>query len=140
MSEIFKMVVGKGDKTFFWKDTWCSNVPLKDLFPNLYVVELNKDCLLVDKVENPTEEDVRWLWSCSRQLRRGIESNQILDLLNLINNFKPTGGLDKWLWIGDGGADFSIKAIRLLINKGKEVSENSFNWVNWIPLKINCCM
>lgn len=34
ISELFKKVVGNGDKYFFWKDILCGGVALKELFSN----------------------------------------------------------------------------------------------------------
>ncbi|KAL7582409.1 uncharacterized protein LOC128128948 [Lactuca sativa] len=43
-----------------------------------------------------------------------------------------------WHWNGDDASDFSVKALRALIDKHDSVGENSFKWLNWIPLKISC--
>lgn len=41
LNNLFKRVVGMGDKTYFWKDIWCGDLALKDLCPNLYYLEIN---------------------------------------------------------------------------------------------------
>nr|KAJ0220417.1 hypothetical protein LSAT_V11C200064180 [Lactuca sativa] len=46
------------------------------------------------------------------------------------------GGTDMWR-NDDVTIDFSIKVFCVLINKHDNVGENSFKWLNWIPLKIS---
>lgn len=95
LSDLFKRVVGNGCGTFFWKDSWCSNIPLKDLFPNLYVLETSKDCLILDKRSFDSEAGSRWIWRWSKQLWRGREADQLSDLMSLIDNFQFVGGPDR---------------------------------------------
>lgn len=46
--------IGNGSKVKFWKDKWCGEVELWRLFPDLFNVAADKDCLvsLVLQVEN----------------------------------------------------------------------------------------
>ena len=32
------MVIGDGERTDFWNDVWCGITPLKDRFPELFVI------------------------------------------------------------------------------------------------------
>jgi len=32
----------KGDKTYFWKDVWCGEAALKDVYPNPYALDSEK--------------------------------------------------------------------------------------------------
>lgn len=66
-----------GDKTFFWKDKWCGDVPLKDVCPNLYEVENRKNCFLIDKAVFDNGMVTHWRWEWMRQLRRGRETDQL---------------------------------------------------------------
>lgn len=45
----------------FWKDTWCGSVALKELFPYLYSLETNEDCLVFDKVNDDVDHNSRWM-------------------------------------------------------------------------------
>lgn len=38
LANLFKRLVGIGDKTYFWKDCWCGDITLKYLRQNLYGV------------------------------------------------------------------------------------------------------
>ena len=36
-------MVGNERRVKFWKDLWCENLTLKEAFPNLFRLEINKD-------------------------------------------------------------------------------------------------
>ena len=38
-----RFIVGNGRKVKFWKDLWCKDQTLKEAFPNLYWLAVNKD-------------------------------------------------------------------------------------------------
>ena len=40
--------VGSGNKVKFWKDRWCGDVSLRDVFPNLFSIASSKDARLAD--------------------------------------------------------------------------------------------
>ncbi|GJS15443.1 RNA-directed DNA polymerase, eukaryota [Tanacetum coccineum] len=42
--------LGDGSNTFFWEDVWCENTVLKDKFPRLYALELNKNIKVAAKL------------------------------------------------------------------------------------------
>ena len=44
----FSSEVGVGSSIFFWHDRWCQEGPLRDLFPSLYVLVMNKDATIAD--------------------------------------------------------------------------------------------
>lgn len=48
--DLFKRVDVMGDKTHFWKHAWCGDVFLKELCMNLYALETNKNCLIMDRM------------------------------------------------------------------------------------------
>jgi hypothetical protein len=39
--EQIRFSVGRGDRIRFWKDKWCGDTPLKDLFPLLFLCSAN---------------------------------------------------------------------------------------------------
>nr|GFA10581.1 RNA-directed DNA polymerase, eukaryota [Tanacetum cinerariifolium] len=45
-----KKRIGNGKDTCFWYDKWLGDKPLKDLFPCLFALELNKEVTVADKV------------------------------------------------------------------------------------------
>ncbi|KAL7604826.1 hypothetical protein Lser_V15G20393 [Lactuca serriola] len=71
LGSLFKRIVGKGDYTFYWKDSWCGDGVLKDVFPNLYAVENNKNCLVMDKIKTEAHMNVQYCWDWKRNLKKG---------------------------------------------------------------------
>ena len=43
-----RLIVGNGRKVKFWKDLWCEDQALKDAFPNLFRLAINKDQWVCD--------------------------------------------------------------------------------------------
>ncbi|XP_039009369.1 uncharacterized protein LOC120137754 [Hibiscus syriacus] len=68
----------------FWNDVWLGGVPLKDLFPRLYVLSINKLGKVMDfRVNNASG----WVWDI--QMRRNLadwELEQWLLLVSILNN------------------------------------------------------
>lgn len=139
LDKLFNRKVGIGDRTFFWKDSWCGEVAFKDMFPNLYSKEVDKDCLVANRVTRRGENDLNLNWNWKSHLRNGCETRQFNDLVKALTDFKLGDGADSWCWNG-GGDGFSVKHVReLLLNSNGVISPNSnFKWVNWLPLKVNC--
>nr|KAJ0184647.1 hypothetical protein LSAT_V11C900459440 [Lactuca sativa] len=50
LASLFNNVVGKGDKTFFWKDCWLGDMALKEIIANLYAIDKTKDCLVRERL------------------------------------------------------------------------------------------
>nr|GEV46646.1 RNA-directed DNA polymerase, eukaryota, reverse transcriptase zinc-binding domain protein [Tanacetum cinerariifolium] len=42
--------VGNGVSCRFWEDSWCGNQPLKIQFPRIYLLELEKNCSIADRI------------------------------------------------------------------------------------------
>lgn len=110
---------------------------MKDPYSNLYSADSNKDCLVKDRIILDNVDNVKWNWSWSRRIRSGREANQLLLLSDQLNNFKFSSICDRWLWKGDASTPFSVKELRNLIGTSSDVNMSKFNWVNWIPLKVN---
>lgn len=41
---------GDGNNINFWKDIWCGDRTLKDSFPKLYMLEVDKNCMVCDRL------------------------------------------------------------------------------------------
>ena len=48
--EFCKIKVGNGCNTRFWKDRWCDAGILKDKFPRLFALKVNKDVSIKSKI------------------------------------------------------------------------------------------
>ncbi|GJZ96309.1 RNA-directed DNA polymerase, eukaryota [Tanacetum coccineum] len=51
--DYMRLKLGDGENTNFWKDNWCSEGILKDLFPRLYALELCKLVNVCTKLNDP---------------------------------------------------------------------------------------
>ena len=50
-----RFIVGNGRKAKFWKDLWCEDQTLKEVFPNLFRLAVNKDERVFDAWEEGGE-------------------------------------------------------------------------------------
>lgn len=50
---------GEGNRVRFWKDAWCSNLPLMLEFPDLYNIALNKEAWVRDNMER-NNDTIAW--------------------------------------------------------------------------------
>lgn len=115
LEKLFQRVVGKGDRTYFWKDAWCGDLAFKDLFPNLYLKESQKDCLVADRINHSADAGLVMVWNWKDRVRSGRESGQLADLKQVIADFRFANGPDSWCWKG-GGIDFSVNNLRNLMD------------------------
>ena len=55
-------MVGDGSRTLFWHDKWFGDVPLKNLYPRLFLCSANKEACISD-VLSPSMSDNDRVWS-----------------------------------------------------------------------------
>ncbi|KAE8735025.1 Betaine aldehyde dehydrogenase [Hibiscus syriacus] len=100
--------VGSGDRISFWSDNWATVSPLKEVFPRLFVLSVNKNGKLKEFGEFKSSV---WCWHV--QLRRSLsdwELVQLCDLITLIHNISLSKDLsDGWVWRGNGVGIYSVK-------------------------------
>lgn len=56
----FSFEVGDGFTLFFWHERWCEEAHLRELFPALFVLALNRDASVADYQERVSDVDT---WS-----------------------------------------------------------------------------
>ncbi|XP_022026490.1 uncharacterized protein LOC110927176 [Helianthus annuus] len=125
-------VVGSGESIFFWLDPWLFDIPLKEKFPDLFKLELVKNCSVSDRISG----DGVWLWK--HDLDAESEKKEWIELSSALGSVSCSSGPDKWAWLGAGSENFSVAAVKKLINGSKDFS-NRFvlEWCSWVPLKCN---
>ncbi|KAE8682317.1 Polynucleotide adenylyltransferase family protein isoform 4 [Hibiscus syriacus] len=100
---------GNGHYVAFWNDAWLGEVPLKDLFPRLYTLSMNKEGKVVEFRESNA---AGWVWDI--QFRRNLvdwEVDQWLHLISLLNNSSLSHDEeDCWIWLGNGEGCFSTNS------------------------------
>ncbi|KAL4585017.1 hypothetical protein LXL04_009630 [Taraxacum kok-saghyz] len=141
MDRLMMRKLGNGKNTHFWKDKWIDDHSLNDLFPELYRVEDDKDCKVADRLKMVDQgEEMDMVWNWKRNLRRGKESTSFHELKNKLNNVIIDSDSDSWMWPYNKDGKFSAYSLRMqMVDKIVDSSNNdNFNWMKWIPLKINC--
>nr|GEY99676.1 RNA-directed DNA polymerase, eukaryota, reverse transcriptase zinc-binding domain protein [Tanacetum cinerariifolium] len=89
--------------TCFWYDKWLGDKPLKDLFPRLFVLELNKEVTVVDKVQGVVSSSFR------RPVRVGSEYQHLMDLNSLMESVLLSHSCDIWIYDLFGDREFRVK-------------------------------
>ncbi|KAJ0837013.1 putative reverse transcriptase zinc-binding domain-containing protein [Helianthus annuus] len=126
---LFKGIVGNGERILFWLDPWLKDSPLREVYPNLFALEMVKTCCVSDRIHGI------WMWKhdpdCPAEV---IELNALLsDLSSITLNSGP----DSWKWLADRSGLFSVCSVRRFIDSRAVDSNNIFilDWCKWIPFK-----
>nr|GFB30842.1 RNA-directed DNA polymerase, eukaryota, reverse transcriptase zinc-binding domain protein [Tanacetum cinerariifolium] len=98
-----KKRIGNGRDTCFWYDKWLGDKPLKDLFPRLFALELNKEVTVADKVQGVVSSSFR------RPVRAGPEYQHLTDLNSLMESVSLSHSCDKWICDLSGDGEFRVK-------------------------------
>ncbi|GJV54697.1 hypothetical protein Tco_1455702 [Tanacetum coccineum] len=102
---LVKKKVGNGEATSFWNDVWLGEFPLKQMYPRLYFLELNKHVSVASKLRANS------LISSFRQSpRSGIEEEKLLLLISNTSSVILPNISDRWSWLLDPSGDFSVKS------------------------------
>ncbi|KAK2659185.1 hypothetical protein Ddye_005718 [Dipteronia dyeriana] len=80
-NEGLKVVVGCGDRVNFWADVWCVDSSLKEVFPRIFALAVNKSGVIK---EFDHLNDNAWFWDI--QLRRRTFDWEV-DIWNSFSNF-----------------------------------------------------
>ena len=123
--------VNNGTSTQFWHETWMGNTPLKNQFPRLFRLALNKDCMIRDCWNNGW--DLAW----SRSITSGTNVNHLSTLSNMLATCSLTDSDDTWTW-SLGSPSFTVKCTRDHIDKCT-LPDGGFEtrWNRYLPKKIN---
>ncbi|GJV13469.1 RNA-directed DNA polymerase, eukaryota, partial [Tanacetum coccineum] len=94
--------VGNGCNTNFWKYLWIGDSRLCTKFPRLYALENNKDCTVAAKLSDDFASSYR------REVRSGVESEHLLQLLDLLDTVVLSHANDRWVWDLNGTGSFQV--------------------------------
>jgi hypothetical protein len=90
--------VGDGASTSFWNEKWIGEQTLRQRFPRLFGISLQK----FDSINDMGNlRDGRWIWEL--RWRRDLfvwEEDQFRDFWDSIGSFLPSNNPDQWLWGG----------------------------------------
>ncbi|KAK1416690.1 hypothetical protein QVD17_25805 [Tagetes erecta] len=138
INKLLKTTVGNNSSVLFWWDWWIGPSPLKEMFPNLFMLEKHKMCKVTEKMVSH-ERDNDWRWEWVRSLAPGIETLQLQQCLQLLQGFVSADGPDEWRWEANDDGLFSVKSLRHILELNRTpVDLNPVIWSKWIPLKVRC--
>ncbi|GKB69283.1 putative RNA-directed DNA polymerase, eukaryota, reverse transcriptase zinc-binding domain protein [Tanacetum coccineum] len=145
LPSLFKKKLGNGQKISFWHDTWLGELPLCNMFPRLYRLETNQNCLVYERKPNATHPrsleaygsmalvslsvpqtstglmglvtppGLNFQWAWRRDVRTSPEIEEFNNLVSLISNLHLTNDEDSWDCTIDHTRKFSVKAMRVHI-------------------------
>ncbi|GKV48894.1 hypothetical protein SLEP1_g55681 [Rubroshorea leprosula] len=135
----FKWEIGNGSRVAFWDDKWGGDKPLKDLFPRLYALSLNKEGMLKDMGfwrEGIWVWDCKWRRSCSGRV--GEEKERFREIINRITVKENKD--DSWRWAHSTDGVYSVKeAYDFLAPKDDLLAEKWVRiiWCKFAPSKVS---
>ncbi|GJW61150.1 RNA-directed DNA polymerase, eukaryota [Tanacetum coccineum] len=127
-----KKRIGNGRGSQFWFDTWLGDMPLKDLFPRLFALDLDSEATVAAKMQDAVS------FSFRRPVRDGVESQQLVDITALLASVSLSSSADRWVCDLSGDGEFRVKDVRnLLDNMFLPSFPDATRWIKCIPIKIN---
>uniref|UniRef100_A0A2N9FC99 Reverse transcriptase domain-containing protein n=1 Tax=Fagus sylvatica TaxID=28930 RepID=A0A2N9FC99_FAGSY len=91
--------VGSGSRVSLWHDKWCSDRPLKEIFPRLYDCSLNQGDSIAEVLSSQGIGQARvWNVTFGRDCN-DWELDQMVSFLSLLHSHTPRGDVgDKLVW------------------------------------------
>ncbi|GJU43178.1 retrotransposon protein, putative, ty1-copia subclass [Tanacetum coccineum] len=127
-----KIRIGNGLHTRFWKDLWIGDCTLSGLFPRLFALDTEKDISVAGKLQSPLVSSFR------RNVRGGIEEQQLEYLVALLDSVILSNSNDKWVSDLNGDGVFRVKDVRNLLDEFfLPRADIPTRWVKNIPIKVN---
>ncbi|GFZ18537.1 hypothetical protein Acr_27g0002760 [Actinidia rufa] len=128
--------LGNGSKISFWYDNWCGQMPLRDRFPELFVLATYQNALVAESWF-PSPEGGIW----APLFRRGAqdwEMEAFEDLLRLLQEEHPISFEDdKWMWKRQGKGRFIVPSFyQSLTVLGDTTFSWKGIWVSRVPSKV----
>ncbi|GJY78973.1 RNA-directed DNA polymerase, eukaryota [Tanacetum coccineum] len=124
--------VGDGNNSRFWLDIWKGDITLRDKFPRIFALEMDKTITVAAKMASLVDSSFR------RPVRGGIEHVQFNELRSYIDSVTLSNSHDRWICNMSGDGIFRVKDIRnsiddLMLPSWLEPTK----WVKYVPIKIN---
>ncbi|XP_021971697.1 uncharacterized protein LOC110866858 [Helianthus annuus] len=90
-------IIGIGDKVSFWLDNWAAEVPLRVLFPNLFAIETEKQCKVMDRYTY-NQGKVVWFWGSEHTISSNDLAIEWGECLAMIEKVNIQLKYDIWQW------------------------------------------
>ncbi|GJY00473.1 RNA-directed DNA polymerase, eukaryota [Tanacetum coccineum] len=133
VADYIRLKLGNGENTRFWVDNWYEGGVIKELFPRMFALELNKNATVSSKLNASSLDN-----SFRRKARSGIKEMQLNSLAEISRMTTLVPCEDRYVWTLDSDGVFSVASIR------KEIDGNRFQdvslptrWVKSVPIKVN---
>ncbi|KAL8482942.1 hypothetical protein ACS0TY_025841 [Phlomoides rotata] len=132
--------IGDGNDTKFWYDKWLGGRCFKDMFPRLFLIDINKLCSVADRLS--MEENG---WKYLAKWRRNLfvwEEEQAADLEREVCNVRLKNNLvDDWSWDRDKTRAYSVKTAYEVLAENNREDNTSLDklkivWNKSVPTKI----
>ncbi|GKV02912.1 hypothetical protein SLEP1_g15289 [Rubroshorea leprosula] len=134
----FRWEVGEGCRVCFWRDIWVGDKSLRDLFPRLFQLAINKEGTVK---ENGLWEGERWKWGIEwRRERMGREKDEEQGLGVVLANLKLRKGMaDLWRWRHDVEGRYAVKIAYEFLAPEERLLEGqlcNLIWCKLVPSKV----
>jgi hypothetical protein len=136
--------LGDGCNIGFWKFRWFGNLPLCELYPNLFDKEVSKEAFVSDRLRrNGDNTEWDWMWN---EILTSNEAGQLLELQDLLAEVQlETGRLDRWRWVPGSLGLFSVNSCYNELLQSHNMAPLDSNeldvlqelWKNDVPAKVN---
>ncbi|KAM0006188.1 hypothetical protein Hdeb2414_s0014g00425151 [Helianthus debilis subsp. tardiflorus] len=119
LRSFFRSKVGNGENTAFWLDPWLCGEPFKSKYPELFRLEKEKGCRVVDRIKPRVNSggftsNYGWVWK--RHLSNQVEVNELIDLCSRLLNVTLVDTSDRWEWNGAEDRVYSVGAVKKILN------------------------
>ena len=91
----------------FWSDAWCGDSPLKEAFPTLFFIALNKEAAVVEYIQF-SHGNLHWEVKFVRNLQDWELDSLVSFLSRLYSVSINDSGLDRMCWQRDSKTKFSV--------------------------------
>ncbi|KAJ0877963.1 putative RNA-directed DNA polymerase [Helianthus annuus] len=142
----FRSKIGNGENTAFWLDPWLCDEPLKLKYPELFKLEKEKGCKVVDRLktrEMAGGSGSSYGWDWRKNISDQVEVNELVDLCGRLLHVQLIDSPDSWEWIGAADKAFSVRAVKNLLSCSGQQSNSSqvqIEECKWVPGKVNILM
>ncbi|GJS64852.1 RNA-directed DNA polymerase, eukaryota, reverse transcriptase zinc-binding domain protein [Tanacetum coccineum] len=127
VADYIRLKLGNGENTRFWVDNWYEGGVIKELFPRMFALELNKNATVSSKLNASSLDN-----SFRRKARSGIEEMQLNSLAEISRMTTLVPCEDRYVWTLESDGVFSFSG---LIRK--EIDSESVSGLRQIMRKIS---
>ncbi|MCH80143.1 LINE-1 reverse transcriptase like [Trifolium medium] len=106
---IFFKKIGNGGATSFWHDSWLGPQPLKEVFPRLFLLSVQKECSVLEVGQLISG---RWEWGVRWRRNLFVWEEELRDsLLEVLTPIQLSNSKDEWRCHYANGGLFSVSSL-----------------------------